>query len=165
MDARRVPPIEERFAHRSQIGIAAYAPPPRPRSRSVATPASRVLVPLVLGCVVVCTASFFGVMYWWQIAGFVRSSVSVHHVAVGMLFAVAFVLWGVSEGQRFRPSLVVARVLAGGLFGFLGGSGAAGAGANEAMQTAGAGLLGGTGPKYIDKAAEALLSRAKGGPS
>ena len=77
---------------------------------------------------------------------------SVRTIAAGMVVGLALYFYTLAEGAPVNVRSATTRALAGGVFGFLAGKTAAGFGLNENLQMAAAGVGGGKGPEYLDKA-------------
>ena len=140
--------------------------PPRAVTRAPGRPCHRVAI-LPLICAGAGVASFMLVLYADESTvavithglAQVLALFSVQAVAVGMISGLGLYLYKLPGREAIAPRTAALRTLAGGVFGFLAYHGAAGAGLNQNLQIAAAGVGGGKGPDYLDKIADKLTDK------
>lgn len=86
----------------------------------------------------------------------------VPQIAMGAAGGLSWYLWKVTEGHPFKLAKAALLTFVGGFFGLLASKAAAGAGLNENLETAAAGIAGGMGPKSVDLLVDVVVNRRNG---
>ena len=108
------------------------------------------------------TIALAGLLWTAEIATFIAGTSSVQAALFGAMCAMAYYGHMVIEGPLVFSWLgMLGRAAVGGVFGILGAKGAEAAAMSEAAQTAAAMVVGGTGPKHIDRIADRVLGAGK----
>ena len=140
---------------------------PRHPPRLIAPPrhAPRLISPLIGGgehavALVMAAAAGFAAVIWIEdIIQQTSASAMLTAALLGGICALAYYGHRIIEGTEvFRWPAAITRTAVGGVFGVVGSEIAGAAGMNDSARTAAAMIIGGTGPKYIDR----IMDRAIG---